>query len=64
MSIKKRINQLEKDFKISFLELNAALYCSRRNLYVHMGLDKAISAYSNFNQIIERINDEYLAEKF
>ena len=32
-----------------------------------MGLDKSIFTYSNFNQIIERINnffDEHLAEKF
>ena len=40
---------------------------SRRNVYVHMGLDKAFFAYSNFNlKEFERINnffDKYLAEK-
>ena len=55
MSIKKSILKLEKDFKIKFPEVNAAFYSSRRNVCVHMGLDKAIFAYPypNFKQIIE-----------
>ena len=34
---------------------------------VHMGLDRAIFAYSNFNEIINKLNkffDEHLSEKF
>ena len=34
---------------------------------VHMGLEKAIFAYSNFNQIVEQINkffDDHLAGRF
>ena len=53
MSIKKRINQLAKDFKITFPELNAAFYCSRRNLYVNMGLDEAIFAYSKLIKLLK-----------
>ena len=33
----------------------------------HMGLEKAIFSYSNFNQIVEQINkffDDHLAGKF
>ena len=44
--------KLEKDFKIKFPEVNAAFYSSRRNMCVHMGLDKAIFGYSDFKQII------------
>ena len=67
MSIKKCILTLENDFKKKFPELNATFYSSRRNMCVHMGLDKAIFAYSNFNKIINELNnffDEHLAEKF
>ena len=67
MSIKKCILTLENDFKKKFPELNAAFYSSRRNMCVHMGLNKAIFAYSNFNKIINELNNffgEHLAEKF
>ena len=67
MSIKKCIFTLENDFKKKFPELNAAFYSSRRNMCVHMGLDEAIFAYSNFNKIINELNnffDEHLTEKF
>ena len=50
MSIKKGVIILEKNFKIKFPELNAALYSRRRNMNIHMGLEKAIFSYSNFNQ--------------
>ena len=67
MSIKKSIKRLEKDFETKFPEVNAAFYSTRRHMCVHMGLDKAIFSYSNFKQIIERINnffDKHLAGKF
>ena len=56
MSIKKGILILEKDLKKKFPELNAAFYSTRRNMCVHIGLDKAIFAYSNFNKIINELN--------
>ena len=56
MSIKKGILILEKDLKKKFLELNAAFYSTRRNMCVHIGLNKAIFAYSNFNKIINELN--------
>ena len=67
MSIKKSVIRLEKDFKIKFPELNTAFYSSTRNMNIHMGLEKAIFLYSNFNQIVELINnyfDKHLAGKF
>ena len=56
MSIKKSILILEKDFKKKFTELNAPFYSTRRYMCVHIGLDKAIFAYSNFNKIINELN--------
>ena len=67
MSMKKSIIKLEKDFKTKFPEVKAAFYSSRRNMCVHMGLDKAIFAYSNFKQIIEQMNkffDDHLVARF
>ena len=67
MSIKKSIMKLEKEFKIKFPELNVSFYVSRRNMCVHMRLDKTIFAYSNFKQIIVEIKkffDNHLAGKF
>ena len=58
MSIKKRVTlekRLEKAFRIKFPELDAAFYSSRRNMNIHMGLEKAIFSYSNINQIVEQI---------
>ena len=55
--------KLEKYFKIKVI---AAFYSSRRNMCVHMELDKAIFAYSNFKQFIEQINkffEDHLAGK-
>ena len=65
--VKNRVLILEKDFKKKFPELSAAFYSSRRNTCIHMGLDQAIFAYSNFNKIINELNkffEEYLSEKF
>ena len=67
MSIKESIMKLEKSFKIKFPEVNVAFYSKRRNMCVHMGLNKAIFAYLNFKRIIEQINkflDDHLAGKF
>ena len=60
MSIKKSILILEKDFKKKFPGLNAAFYSTRRNMCVHIGLDKAIFAYSNFNKIINELNKYWM----
>ena len=58
MSIKKRVRlekRLEKAFRIKFSELDAAFYSSRRNMNIHMGLEKTIFSYSNINQVVEQI---------
>ena len=67
MSIKKLILQLEKFFKQKFHDLDAGFYVSKRNMCVHMGLEKSIFSYSNYKEIIEEYNiffDEHLSNKF
>ena len=67
MSIKKLILQLEKFFKQKFHDLDAGFYVSKRNMCVHMGLEKSIFSYSNYKKIIEEYNkffEEHLSNKF
>ena len=67
MSIKKTIIKLEKHIGIKFPEYEAKLYSNRRNSCIHMGLDKAIFAYSNFQELLKEITlflDENIPNKF
>ena len=67
MLIKKNILELEKHIGIKFPEYEANCYSSRRNSCIHMGLDKAIFAYSNFQGLLQEINlflDEHIPNKF
>ena len=54
MLIKKNI---VKQLKIKFPDLKAPFCISRRNMCVHMGLEKAIFGYSNFQDITKEINN-------
>lgn len=56
MSIRKLILQLEKSFKQKYPELDTGFYVSRRNMCVHMGLEKSTFSYSNYKAIIEEYN--------
>ena len=67
MSIKKLILQLEKFSKQTFHDLDAGFYVSKRNMCVHMGLEKSIFSYSNYKEIIEEYNkffQEHISNKF
>ena len=67
MLIKKLILQLEKFFKQKFHDLDAGFYVSKRNMCVHMGLEKSIFSYSNYKKIIKEYNkffEEHLSNKF
>ena len=48
MSIKKNILKLEKHIQNKFPEYEAKFYSNQRNYCIHMGLDEAICAFSNF----------------
>ena len=61
------ILQLEKHFKQKFPELDAGFYISKRNMCVHMGLNKAIFSYSNYKAIIDEYKnflEEHLSDNF
>ena len=61
------ILQLEKYFKQKFPELDAGFYISKRNMCVHMGLNKAIFSYSNYKAIIDEYKnflEEHLSDNF
>ena len=65
--MKKMILQLEKYFKQKFPELDAGFYISKRNMCVHMGLNKAIFSYSNYKAIIDEYKnflEEHLSDNF
>ena len=67
MSIKKLILQLEKFFKQKFPDLDAGFDVNKRNVCVHMELEKSIYSYSNYKEIIEEYNEifeEHLSNKF
>ena len=47
---------MEKTMKEKYPEFNAGFYVSRRNNYIHMGLDNSIFSYLSYANIIEEIN--------
>ena len=60
MSIKKTIG-------IKFPKYEATFYSYQRNSCIHIGLDKAIFAYSNFQDLMKEINsflNEHIPNKF
>ena len=52
VSIKKLVVQLEKHIQAKFPEYQAKFYSNRRNLYLHMGLDKSLFGYENFKKLL------------
>ena len=63
MSIKKIILKLEKHIQNKFPEYKVKFYSNRRNYCIHMGLDKAIFAFSNFRELFKEVT-LFLDENF
>ena len=63
MSIKKIILKLEKHIQNKFPEYEVKFYSNRRNYCIHMGLDKAIFAFSNFRELLKEVT-LFLDENF
>ena len=63
MSDKKTVARMEREFKVKFPELNAAFYISKRNIYIHVVLDRCIFSYDNYAKIIAQINI-FFSQKF
>ena len=52
---------------LQFPEYQAKFYYNRRNLYLHMGLDKSLFSYEIFEKLLEEVDcflNEYLSNKF
>ena len=67
MSIKKLVMQLEKHITVKFPEYDANFYSNRRNLYIHMGLDKSLFSFENYQKLLNEIDcflNEHLEKKF
>ena len=62
MSYKKTVARMEREFKVKFPELNAAFYISKRNIYIHMVLDRCIFSYDNYAKIIAQINTFFFSK--
>ena len=59
--IKKIILKLEKHMFLKFPEYNAKYFINRRNMLLHVGLDKAIFAYNDFRTFLAEV-DNYLKD--
>ena len=58
---------MEKHIQNKFPEYEAKFYSNRRNYCIHMGLDKAIFAFSNFRELLKEVTlflDENIPNKF
>ena len=67
MSIEKLVKQLEKHNDSKFPENEAKFYSNRRNMYIHMGLDKSLFFYENYKQVLQEVEsflNEHLKNKF
>ena len=51
MSIEKLVNQLKKHITIKFPENDAKFHSNRRNFYIHMGLDKSLFSFENYQKL-------------
>ena len=56
MSIKKLVMQLEKHITVKFPEYDAKFYSNRRNFYIHMGLDKSLFSFQNYQKLLNEID--------
>ena len=50
MSIKNVVTQLEKHMSLKFPEYDGQFYANRRNYYIHLGLDKLLFSFENYEK--------------
>ena len=48
--------QLEKHITVKFPEYDAKFYSNRRNFYIHMGLDKSLFSFENYQKLLNEID--------
>ena len=61
------VTQLEKHIAVKFTEYDAKFYWNRRNVYIHMGLDKSLFYFENYQKLLNEVDcflNEHLEIKF
>ena len=59
MNVKSIVRKLEKHIESIHPEYKAKFFSNRRNNYIHLGLDKSLFSYQNYNLFLTDI-DRYL----
>lgn len=59
MNVKLIVKKLEKHIENIHPEYKAKFFSNRRNNYIHLGLDKSLFSYQNYNKFLADI-DTYL----
>ena len=60
MNVKLIVKKLEKHIEKVHPEYKAKFFSNRRNNYIHLGLDKSLFSYQNYNKFLADI-DTYLS---
>ena len=60
MNVKSIVRKLEKHIESIHPEYKAKFFSNRRNNYIHLGLDKSLFSYQNYNLFLKDI-DRYLS---
>ena len=60
MNVKLIVKKLEKHIEDNHPQYKAKFFSNRRNNYIHLGLDKSLFSYQNYNLFLADI-DTYLS---
>ena len=41
---------------LKFPEYNSKFYANRRNFYIHLGVDKSLFSFENYEQFLQEVN--------
>ena len=66
MSIKKLVTQLKKHIAVKFPEYDVKFYSNCRTFYIHMGLDKSLFSFENYQKLLNEVDcflNEHLEKK-
>ena len=67
MNVKLIVKKLEKHIENIHPEYKAKFFSNRRNNYIHLGLDKSLFSYQNYNSFLADIDtflSDNLCQKF
>ena len=62
MTVKKIITKLQILMKQKFPHYDSKFYANRRNIYIHLGLDKSLFSFDDYKEFLNTI-DKFLSEQ-